>query len=129
MIEQFPDSMQDDDSEEENVGVIRRNSAFDLLGEYSPYAKVIFIYTLMCKIVADAIGIDPQVLKRVVHAHERAHFVTHRGIDETGYEWQNFLQADTYDQELFAQIYALLYLKSKHDTVAVDAFYKLADHQ
>jgi len=69
-------------------------SVFDLLGVYQPAQKKIVVYRYMCEIVANQLGIDPQILQRIVHAHERAHFVTHRGIDQTGNEWPQFELAD-----------------------------------
>jgi len=114
------------------------NSIMDTFGEYYPNKrenlhshakKEIVIYEKMCQLAASAMNVDVEVLKEVVIAHEIAHAVTHLGKDNDGRIWEHFGNAETEDQELFAQIYPLLYFKESGNSEALEVFRKLAKHQ
>ena len=114
------------------------NSIMDIFGEYypnkkemphSPAKKEIVIYEKMCQLAAAAMNVDVEVLKEVVIVHEIAHAITHLGKDNDGRIWEHFGNAETEDQELFAQIYPLLYFKESGNSEALEVFRKLAKHQ
>jgi hypothetical protein len=100
----------------------------DILGIYYPSRLKVVVYDKMCLVVGIALGINPRVLRRVVAAHEVSHAVTHMGRHE-GDIWKEFAYADRMDLELFAEVYCLFCLRDMKDTVALNAFYRLARHQ
>jgi len=104
-------------------------SILDTLGEYRSDKKQIVIFDVMCQIAAAALDTDEASLCAVVEAHEAAHAVTHLGKDTQQRIWENFAIAETEDKELFAQLYALHYLRAVGDETGLAVFAKLSEHQ
>jgi len=108
---------------------LHTNSIFDLLGDYLPGSGSIIVYTAMCRLVSEKIGVALEDLVAIVRLHEEAHAATHLGRDEHGGIWKHFGLAPVEDKELAAQILTFLYCKASDRPSFLATFRALADSQ